>query len=509
MIALLATLAHALPGPCGTPDLLRHRGDVAFVMFRPNAMGYVDSLVQPIRVHYARPQDLDRINAVLMPIFENAWTIEMDQMGWMIPPPDAGIGGDDTYDVYLTEEGTFGGAYTWGYGDDVIPGDGKYSVPTYIAIDDRIPDDQMGVFFAHELNHASQYAIDAWEYTLFPWESTADAVADMVDDASDLYMRDIEDFNEFPFLSLLFDGYTDEVIAWDNYSFYEYGGSIFSTFLEERYGNKDAAVLIALWDAMAQEGTQQEPDFVDGLRTIDPANPSALAVYTEFAVWRMFVADRDDGAHYEEAALWPIDAQVGTEPALALASMAPPGLVFSPQVPPYDLGTAYVEIPVDEVTEDSLEITLVGDAAAGWGIAAAAWPTAGGPAWTGMVTGAQGAPVVLSVPLAGASLVQLGFVNGGPDAMEVEDRPVPQRTFDATIVRVPPPPEDTGSPPVETTEPPTDGTDDTDAPEDPTDPPAADAQDEEKGGCTHVPGAAVAGWLGAALLVRRKRCARS
>src|SRR5262249_28386937 len=161
------------------------------------------------------------------------------------------------------------GAYTFGFGPDVTPDDNWYSVPSYIALDDRyISDGDMLIFASHEFNHALQYTIDAVERRVFPWESTAEAVSDMVDDSTDLYFDEIQDFNEYPFLSLLFDGYTDEVYQYDDYSYYEYGGAIFGMFLEERYGNKDGSLLVSVWDALAQPTRSAEPDYVEALGTV-------------------------------------------------------------------------------------------------------------------------------------------------------------------------------------------------------------------------------------------------
>ena len=47
-----------------------------------------------------------------------------------------------------------------------------------------------------------------------------------------------------------------------------YGGSIWSTFLEERYGTKDGPFLLAFWGAMAQPGRGEEPAFVAGPETL-------------------------------------------------------------------------------------------------------------------------------------------------------------------------------------------------------------------------------------------------
>ncbi|MEZ4241779.1 MAG: MYXO-CTERM sorting domain-containing protein [Myxococcota bacterium] len=464
---------------------------------RPAEAGYVDSERYPIRVHYRQAADEQRVIDVVLPAFETSWEIEVEQMGWPAPPPDDGVGGSDAYDVYFTNEDTYGGAWTWGFGPDVTPGDNWYSVPSYIAMDDRwIPDDQMLVFACHEFNHALQYTIDARERRVFPWESTAEAMTDLVDDASDLYMPELRDFQELPFASLVFDGYASEVEAYRRNSFYEYGGSIFGTFLEERYGNKDGTTLLAVWDALADPSGSDEPDYLDALGTLDGDAPSAAEVYLEFAVWRMFAGVDDDGAHFEEGALWPENARVPYEADLTLADVD--GYVAEPVDAPYDLGTSYYRLDLGDGTDQALQVDVAGEAGAQWGLAWAVWPAGGGPATVGKVLVGDGEALSAEIPLAGGSWAQVGVVNAGPVGMELEGT-IPRRTFTATFGLV----GGTGG---------TSGTTDTTVPpySDPTGTVpdgVVSADPDEKGGCGCSSGGSSVGWLGllGVLAIRRRR----
>lgn len=480
---VLPTDAHADPR-CQTPAALAafHRGQALFAG-RPDDVGFVDSAVYPIRVHYRQVDDAERAANLVLPAVETSWQVEIDQMGWPAPPPDAGVGGDDRYDVYMTNDGTFGGAYTFGFGSDVTPDDDWYSVPSYIALDDRfITDADMLIFVSHEFNHALQYTIDAWEIVLFPWESTAEAMSDLVDDAADSYDYEVWDFNALPFASILFDGYMQEITDYDNFSYYEYGGIVFGDFLEERYGTKDGTTLLKLWDDLAQPERTQEPDFLDALALVDPSAPSAAGLYTEFATWRMFSGPRDDGAHFEEATLWGTKGAVRVDQTLALADVD--GAQLVPLVLPYELGTSYFEIVVDDGTggtEDTLHAEVTGDAEVQWGLVWAVWPTAGGPAATGSVLAAPGALAAVDVPLAGGATAMIGVVNGGRVDLEGEENDVHRHAFTLALDRVeangttPPPPTTTGGTPPTT--PP--GTDPTDG--DPATPGTGD--EEAPGGC--------------------------
>jgi hypothetical protein len=455
----IASVALARP-VCHTPTML---GASAFAgtiyeAYRPAAVGFVDSAIYPLRVHYRREEDAGRAASLVLPALELSWAVLIDEMGWPAPPPDGLSGGSDALDVYLTNEGTGGGAYVWGGGPDVIAGDDWYTVPSHMAIDETLSDDDMLYYAAHELNHVSQYAMDAREVSTFIWESTAEAVAVMVDDGKPyIAWGGMPSFQVYPFLSLVFDAYQPEVIAYDSYSYYEYGGIIFTMFVEERYGSNDGTTLLALWDALAQPSASVEPDFLDALASIEPSG-SLAALYTEFAVWRMFAGELDDGAHFEDGALWGASEQVGVEATLALADVD--GFVDSPEDPPYDLGTSYYVLDLGAGTDETLLVDVVGKAGAHWGIAWAVW-AADGSARTGTVFGDPGAPIQAEIPLAGGVRAQWGVVNAGPPDMSAVARQ-PRRGFELALTLLPP----SGSGPTGTTTDPTGGTDPTDPAED-------------------------------------------
>lgn len=437
VLTLTSSTAHASPR-CETPALLtaQYRG-FAYRNDRPRSVGFVDSAIYPIRVHYRQNGDQARALNLVLPAAEQSWAVEVDQMGWPAPPPDAGVGGDDRYDLYLTDE-TSGGAFCAGDGPDVTPGDHWYSVPSYIALDEQsISDDEMMFFVAHEFNHALQYTIDAREAEFFVWESTAEAIASLVDDTSELYYEEIWDFNGLPFASILFDAGSSEITDYGDFDDYEYGGIVFASFLEERYGTGDGTTLLQLWDDLAQPTGQQEPDFVDALARVHPSAPSAAAVYTEFAVWRMFAASADDGAHFVEGAEWDERAIVQTEADLDLA--AADGATLEPRAEPYELGTSYWRVALGQGTDDALHAELAGEGGVQWGLVWAVWPTDGGPAVTGSTLAAVGAPVAVDVPLEGGATAMIGVVNGGRPDLEGEDSNVRRAGFTLDLARVPQP----------------------------------------------------------------------
>lgn len=442
-LLLVPSVASARPR-CWTPALLQLRAATegtfaATADYRPEAVGWVDSEVYPIRVHYRRAEDAGRAADVVLPLAEESWRVEIEEMGWPAPPADEGAGGDDRYDLYLTNEDTYGGAWTWGFGADTNPDDELFSVPSFIALDDRsISDDDMGDFVSHELNHAMQYGMDAWEMNLFVWEMTAQAMEDYVFDETNLYAIDIPDFQELPFASLLHDGYSTAVKEYDDYSYYEYGGVAFGLFLDEAYGVGDGTKLRDLWFALAQPSRLSDPDWIDALPEI--SGESLLETYTRFAEWRLFAAGWDDGAHYSEAGDWGADTRPAHEPELAAADLD--GLETTAEDLPYDLGVSYFLID-PQGSDARYEVVVEGDADARWGLVTVAW-LEDGPARVVRMTAEEG-PVTAELDLAGAKRAVIGVVNGGPKNLDAEDD-IPRRTFTlkTAIVADPPTGDDTG-----------------------------------------------------------------
>ncbi len=424
--ALLASALAFEPGtrpPCHTA-MLRETGfrmGVVGEAMRPDAAGYVDSELYPIRVHYRDEDDADRAADLVLPAAELAWQVQVEEMGWPAPPSDAGVGGSDALDFYLTNEDTYGGAWTWGPRADVVEDDGYYSIASFVALDDNardLSDDIMPTFVVHEFNHVLQYGIDGVEATLFPWESTAEAMEELVLPDSNLYWNDVPSFQLLPFASLLFDGYSREIVEYDSYSYYEYGGAIAGLYLEQVYGGYDGTTLLQLWLDLAQGENAAEPDFVDALGMIGgEAAPTAGDVYLGLAEWRMFGGGDDDGAHFAEGASWGPRGKVATEGELSLATLV--GSSVSPVDAPYDLGTSYWEIAVDGDTSAPLRLSVVGEGEVAWGIVAAVWLD-GAPARVLRARGEDGAPVEAELDLRGATKIMVGVANLGVADLNAE-----------------------------------------------------------------------------------------
>ncbi len=461
--------------------------------YRPETVGYIDSATLPIRVHYRQAGDADRAETLLLPVAEEVWVAEIEQMGWPAPPADFGLGGDDRYDIYLTNEDTYGGAWTWGTGSDVDSTDGLFSQSSFIALDDRwITDEDLPDFVAHEFNHALQYTVDGWEQTLFVWESTATAVEDLVYDDTNLYAIDIDDFQALPWISVLSDSYSAEVKAYNDYSYYEYGGVIFSLFVEQRYGANDGLKLLELWMNLAQGGRGPEPDFVDAMGELAGDRAAFADVFLEFATWRMFASTDDDGAHFEEGSLWPTETKVAASGSYDVASIE--GVEVAPTDAPYHLAANYYEIRNSGDDQRWLKVDLAGDASTRWAVVGVAWPDGGGAAT--IVTGTD----AVDVPLAGGNRYMVAVVNLGPADLDPETTDMGRAEYTLSFAVGEPDPDetdDTGA---------TDTDTDTDTADGNQDPPCCKETPTTACGCASgASNGAVAVWAAALLTLAGRR----
>ncbi len=432
---LLATLASAREG-CLThavrlagPPVARAGGEDD----RPTSVDSVDSTLYPIRVHWSEEADETVAIEQVLPAAELAWQVQVEQMGWPPAAPDGELGGGvDLLDYYVTNEGTAGGAYTWGPMSDVVEGDDWFSVAAFMAVDPDIGADDMPTFVAHEFNHVLQYTIDGWESTFFVWESTAEAMEEFTVPESDLYFIDIRDFNILPFASILFDGYSDEIEEYEPYSYYEYGGSIVGMYIEHAHGEWDGTTLRDLWLAMAQGDRLDEPDYLDALTEI--GGGSLQDTYLGLAEYRMFVYDDDDGAHYPEGGEWSAFSRLATEGELALSTVD--GTSVTPVDEPYDLGSSYWKIAVDDQDRGELSFTLDGDDAVQWGLVVSAWPASGAASVT-RSWAAEGEPVAVTVGLDGATKLMVGVANLGATDLDAQGRHE-RRSFSLALSRTVP-----------------------------------------------------------------------
>lgn len=144
------------------------------------------------RIHYTFEGE-DATNEVYVDAvgrtMEEVWRIQIERLGWPIPPADGARGGDDRYDVYLedlmgNDDGIFGYASPEDdFGDNPnTPTVEEYATSSYLALEnDFIEIDEPGTTpislmrttAAHEFHHSIQFGFDLNDAHDWYYEATA------------------------------------------------------------------------------------------------------------------------------------------------------------------------------------------------------------------------------------------------------------------------------------------------------------------------------------------------
>ncbi|MFH1463885.1 MAG: hypothetical protein ABIO70_05835 [Pseudomonadota bacterium] len=276
-------------------------------------------------VHYRQAVEAGVAEEVAA-ILAHSLAVEIDDLGFRPPLPDAGrCGPDDGLDVFLWHglETCYADVFaenpdTWH--DDWF---------SYIVVDPWGPygGDMLDSTLAHELNHACQAADDWWDSPIV-FEMTSCFIEEAVYDDDDTYMTYFADFQAHPDWSL---DYDDGYRTW-----YMYGATMFFYFLRDRYFDGDFSWASRLWLGLrSAPGAQDdpslnEPDFEDSLEDLlqEQAGIGFLDAVVEFARWRVFTGARDDGRHFEEGGRWPEDASLVMDTLIVGEEAAPRPMVL-------------------------------------------------------------------------------------------------------------------------------------------------------------------------------------
>lgn len=143
------------------------------------------------RIHYTTSGDdetnTEYVDAVAKAL-EKSWQIEIETMGWAVPPTDGGRGGNSLYDVYIRDlTGTSALGITSpedNVGDNPsTPAVESWAATSYLSIDNHLTDEAfskgqdefslMRTTVAHEFNHAIQFGYDIADSHNWIYEATA------------------------------------------------------------------------------------------------------------------------------------------------------------------------------------------------------------------------------------------------------------------------------------------------------------------------------------------------
>jgi len=223
---------------------------------------------------------------------DSSWQKHLS-LGFLEPPPDNGIGGDDKYDVYFENMGFYGyavpeasGARPWNdfYSHLVLNNDFIGFPPN-----DDPEGDILGaakVTVAHEFHHAVQFGYDANEPSWF-MELDATYTEDIVFDATNDNYNYLSSFTDSPAKSLM-----------EN-SIHMYASFIWGLYLAQNF---DTSLMRSAWEGARYTdifGTISDSLEVNYGWTQDSA-------FADFVTWNFATSTRNDFLHHEEAANYPL-----------------------------------------------------------------------------------------------------------------------------------------------------------------------------------------------------------
>ena len=259
------------------------------------------SNLRPLQVHYS--QQVSEAKALeMITLLEESWTIQVENLGFTAPVSDLGAcGPDGDFDVFIWPgiDGAFVSSISG------IPATPYNDVTSYMAFDPVGINggEFLNSFMAHEFNHAVQ-ASDDWGEDALHYEAGATFAETLVYPDDQDWFFEIEDFQDNPHWSLFYD---DFGATW-----YTYAAAMYLHYLHERYFQGDPGFYARIWRATRSDVGADRPDYFDALRFVllNERGVTLDSTVVEFMQWRWFVAENDDGAHFDKGAEWPFTVAV-------------------------------------------------------------------------------------------------------------------------------------------------------------------------------------------------------
>ena len=373
--------------------------------WRPDFVGYVDSDVVPARCHYMAERYADNCDTVLQSVADS-WAAQVDVLGFAEPMPDE----DGILDIYISDDETEGGAWTYGPYEDEDDGDDRMGCHAYIVLDPTISEADLPSFVSHEFNHVLQYATDFVEPTLPIWEATASA-AEAWTYPDDLTVEPyyIIDFQKTPWLGILGDSY----MLWDDYdiwSYYEYGAALWILHLDALWGDGAGSAGPALWWAATETNWNNEPDVLDAYDEVTGGWRDALL---DLSVERTRL-----GTDYvpDWASFMGSRGKISTE-----VTLSPEDLPYelTPEVGPFPTGIIYARVS-DLTAGQTIRATIADEGENDWGMVAVEGP---------LDDRLEGTEIEWT---AGGDDIFVGAMSFGPSAFDA-DRTIRPATMTLTI----------------------------------------------------------------------------
>ncbi len=251
-------------------------------------------------------------------ILDSVYVHIIDTLGYDPPPTDGFYpsGGDDKYDVYISNLG--GGIFGYTYPDEYAIDDTNYTRATsFIEIENDYqempayknrPLDAVRVTCAHEFFHAVQFGIDVTEAEPGPEESVRPYWMEM----SAVWMEEeiYDDINDYYAYLPFFFNYPRQSIQQFRSTvadFHPYASVVFPIYLSERFGRD---IIKDIWLRCDENAG---PDFLltadRAIDSISEGSHNWASAFREFVLWNYFTGQRanyaPDAVGFSEREMYP------------------------------------------------------------------------------------------------------------------------------------------------------------------------------------------------------------
>lgn len=335
-------------------------------------VGFLDSARYPVRVHYQTEALAGRAAEVLSH-FEDAWRIQVDELGFRAPWT---VAGDDSVlpglHAFVVESYQYAG-FTEPLADVRATPRCDCAVRVVVNSEERLRN--LAGTVHHEFNHALQAATDCAESTS-AWEGFATAVEFALGGRSNDFalemVREFQRYPEYP-LDYVTLGAGEPGAPTDLYG---YGALLFPLYLVDRFGQGDLRMLREVWESFGQDGTMtldafgmrcsagNEPDWFEGVGSVlFPRGATFDDAFGEFSTWRAAVGEHDDGAHFAAGDLLP-------PPALLRSHEGAPPFAGAGKLHAY--GSRYVAVDAAALPA-AVRVEVSADPLARWAASALVW----------------------------------------------------------------------------------------------------------------------------------------
>ncbi|MBU1627747.1 hypothetical protein KKB18_10300 [bacterium] len=313
----------------------------------------LDSDQFPIRIHYSSSLSSSYVDSVLSYV-ELSFQREVNEIGFIAPPPDGSFGGNDRFDLYLRDLPSGLGGYTApiNFYNDV----NWFSYSSYCVINSDIPDgNSLKGTIAHEFNHSCQFSMDASE-TINIMEATATYMMNVVFPEDSSNIRFLPYFQREPFRSI--DYYSSG-------SVYVYGAFLFIRFLSEFYDDNNPEFIRKIWEGTMQKEWANEPDYLDAIQSLvnEYKGHDFRDTYREFAKWRYFTGPNDDGEHFIDGNKYGYNSQVKIDKIFTSSDL--PLKEWNSPNPPSEYGAVYIDFDLKD-SPGALFLQFQGESQKAW-----------------------------------------------------------------------------------------------------------------------------------------------